>query len=78
MTKTIGRLRWAFLALFAVLTVGVWTYQIGWVQPRKRCEATGRWWSAQDRECAVPVSVSVFTGRPTPVEIEAARSRRLP
>ena len=78
MIKTIGLMRLAFLVLFGLGVVAVWTYQLGWVEPRRRCEASGRWWSGADRQCAVPVSVSVFTGRPTPVEIEAARAAKLP
>jgi hypothetical protein len=78
MIKTIGTLRWVFLGLFVLLNAGVWTWQIGWVQPRKQCEASGRWWSGVDRVCATPVSVSVFTGKPTPLEQEAAKARALP
>lgn len=68
MQSTFTTLKWAFLGLFALGIAGVWIYQIGWVAPRQKCEASGRWWSNQDRVCATPISVSVFTGKPTPEE----------
>ena len=64
MNRLLTRLRYVFLGVFALACVAVWTYQIGWVAPRQHCEANHRWWSPRDRECAVPVSVSTFTGRP--------------
>ena len=66
MQKTLGRLRLFFLGVFALATAAIWTYQLGWVAPRQRCEAAHRWWAAKYRECAVPVSTSVFTHRPIP------------
>ena len=71
MIKNLGTIRLVFLALFVVLTIASWTYSWLYVQPRQRCEAAGRWWSQQDRECGIPVSVSRFTGRPTPAEAAA-------
>ncbi len=78
MNRTLTWLRYTFLGVFALLTVAVWTYQLVWVAPRKACEGQGRWWSDATRECAIPVSVSIFTGRPTPLEIEAAKARARP
>ena len=78
MIKTLGWLRVAFLSAFAVATAATWIYQIYWVAPRKQCEAAGRWWDGPTRECGIPVSVSRFTGRPTPPEIEAAKARAAP
>ena len=74
MIKNLGVIRLVFLALFVVLSIASWTWSIVVVQPRQRCEAAGRWWSAEDRVCGIPVSVSRFTGRPTPAEISAGRS----
>ena len=76
MIKNLGWIRLAFLAVFAVLTIASWTYSILVVQPRQRCEAAGRWWSEQDRECGIPVSVSRFTGRPVPGEAAARAAPR--
>lgn len=76
MIKNLGWIRLVFLALFAVLTAASWTYTYLVVEPRKRCEAAGRWWSNEDRVCAIPVSVSRFTGRPTPAEAAAAAGGR--
>ena len=71
MIKNLGTIRLVFLGLFMVLTVASWTYSLLVVQPRQRCEASGRWWSDRDRVCGIPVSVSRFTGRPTPAEAAA-------
>ena len=74
MDRTLSWLRYGALAVFALATVAVWVYQLGWVEPRKRCEAQGRWWSGEYRECAIPVSVSTFTGRPNrPAAAPAAK-----
>lgn len=73
MIKNLGWIRLVFLGLFAVLTIASWTYSYTVVRPRQRCEAAGRWWSEQDHECGIPVSVSRFTGRPTPAEAAAGR-----
>ena len=73
MVKTLGWLRIAFLSLFVVLTTASWVYEIYWAAPRKRCVAAGRWWNDQYRECGIPVSVSRFTGRPSPGETPHAR-----
>lgn len=78
MIKTLGWMRIAFLGLFVVLTAGFWVHYSLYVEPRQRCEAAGRWWSDDARQCGIPVSVSRFTGRPTPAEVEAARLRNLP
>ena len=74
MIKNLGTIRLVFLGLFAVLTIASWTYSYMVVMPRQRCQAAGRWWSEQDRECGIPVSVSRFTGRPTPAEAAASRA----
>ena len=78
MIKNLGTIRLVFLGLFVVLTIASWTYSLVYVQPRQRCEAAGRWWSAQDRECGIPVSVSRFTGRPTPGEARGATASAAP
>ena len=78
MDKTIGWLRLAFLGAFLAATAATWIYQIYWVAPRQQCESTGRWWNNQHRECGIPVSVSRFTGRPTPAEAAAAAAKASP
>ena len=64
MPTTIDRLKVIFLVIFAVACVITWTYHFLYVWPRHQCEDKGDWWDAQDRVCAVPMSVSQFTGRP--------------
>ena len=66
MQKTFDRLRWGFIGAFALAVAAIWTYQLGWVDPARRCEAQHRWWAEQFRECATPVSTSMFTHRPIP------------
>ena len=73
MIKNLGAIRLVFLGLFVLLTIASWTYSLVYVQPRQRCVAAGRWWSERDRECGIPVSVSRFTGRPTPAEAAASK-----
>lgn len=75
MQATFDKLRWAFMGLFALAVIAVWTYQIGWAAPRQKCEASGRWWSDEDRLCATPIAVSVFTGKPSPGEPAGALVR---
>ncbi|WP_411288545.1 hypothetical protein [Phenylobacterium sp.] len=63
MNPTIERLKLIFLGVFAVLSVIVLIWQVGWVWPQKQCEGGRRWWDAQARVCAQPVLISDITGR---------------
>lgn len=63
MNRTIKRLMLIFLSAFALSTVGVIVYQVGWVIPGRRCEAKGDWWDWRGRTCAHPVLISDITGR---------------
>jgi hypothetical protein len=63
MNRTIDRMKVIFVALFAVLSAGVFVYHIGWVWPGKRCEARGDWWDWRSRVCAHPILLSDITGR---------------
>ena len=38
------RLKVIFLALFAVLTVAMMIWQVGWIWPRQNCEKARKWW----------------------------------
>lgn len=79
MTRFINRLLIGFLALFVFSAVGVAAYQIGWVIPAKRCEASGRWWDPQSRQCATPIYIPHITGRPAnTAEAAAAAAAALP
>jgi hypothetical protein len=51
------------LALFVVVTAGMWTYEILYALPKERCEKVGRWWAPRYRECGAPMDISSFTGR---------------
>ncbi|NBU28814.1 MAG: hypothetical protein EBS42_11565 [Caulobacteraceae bacterium] len=64
MIKTINRLKFLFLGLFAIGVVAVWTYQIFWVWPAKTCERQQRWWDPATRACAIPIYIPDITGRP--------------
>lgn len=63
MNRTIDRMKTIFLALFAVLSAGVFVYHVGWVWPGKKCEAKGDWWDWRTRTCAHPILISDITGR---------------
>ena len=63
MNPTIERLKLVFLAVFALLIVGVVVWQVGWAMPRKDCESQRKWWDHSQRVCAQPVLISDITGR---------------
>ncbi|HEY8614983.1 hypothetical protein [Phenylobacterium sp.] len=63
MNRTIPRLMLVFLGVFALLSIGVVVWQVGWVRPMKECEAARKWWDHAERVCATPVLISDITGR---------------
>jgi hypothetical protein len=63
MNANIERLKLIFIAVFVLAAVGVGVWQVGWVMPRKECEAARKWWDPDQRVCATPVLVSDITGR---------------
>ncbi|MEH6664607.1 MAG: hypothetical protein V7678_07125 [Brevundimonas sp.] len=69
------RLAFIFLAIFAVLMVGVLVFERFWVAPGDRCEAAGGWYDRETRTCAQPIYIPDITGR-QPGESREAASRR--
>lgn len=69
---TMKRLSVLFLSIFAVLLAGMFAYENLVVAPGDRCEEGGRWWDAETRICAQPISIAEITGRPNPGERAAA------
>jgi hypothetical protein len=63
MNRTLERLKLIFLAVFAVLTVGMMVWQVGWIWPEQHCEKAHKWWDNSQRTCAQPVLISDITGR---------------
>ena len=63
MKSHIPKVQIAFIALFVVTFVGLLSYQALYIWPIQRCEAVGHWWDPQDKVCAVPIPISMFTGR---------------
>ena len=63
MNPNIERLKLIFIAIFAVMVVGVLVWQIGWIMPAKKCEKSHKWWDNGERICAQPVLISDITGR---------------
>jgi hypothetical protein len=64
MNPNIERLKLIFVAVFAVLVVGVIVWQVWWVAPAVKCEKEQhRWWDPGKRVCAQPVLISDITGR---------------
>jgi hypothetical protein len=55
---TMKRLSVLFLCTFAVLVSATFAWQALVKGPEERCEAKGRWWDAQGRTCAQPISVA--------------------
>jgi hypothetical protein len=62
--RLLFRLRIVFLVLFALGAAGTWSYEVLWGRPARECAAAQKWWDPASRVCALPVSVSTFTGRP--------------
>jgi hypothetical protein len=63
MYAPLERLKLIFLGLFAVLTVAMFVWQIGWIWPRQACEKAHKWWDGGHRVCAQPILISDVTGR---------------
>jgi hypothetical protein len=63
MSRVIDRLKIVFLCVFALSSVAVLVYHVGWAWPEKRCEAAHKWWDWRARICATPVLISDITGR---------------
>jgi hypothetical protein len=63
MKFTINRIGLAFLALFAVSVVIIFTYQAEVVTPVQTCESSGNWWDPQSRSCAHVVYLPDITHR---------------
>lgn len=69
---TMKRLSVLFLSIFAVMLAGLFAYENLVVAPGDRCEAGGKWWDAESRVCAQPISIAEITGRPNPGDRAAA------
>ena len=63
MNKTIDRLKWIFIGIFAVANVGILVWTVGWAWPEERCVGAHKWWDPAERVCAQPVLTSDVTGR---------------
>jgi hypothetical protein len=63
MIKAFQNAKLIVLALFLVVTAGMWAYEIFYALPKERCEKIGRWWAPKYRECGAPMDISNFTGR---------------
>lgn len=64
MTKTFARLKYGFFALFLLGSSAMAYHAIWIVKPRQDCERKGAWWDPEERICATPIDLSLFTGRP--------------
>ena len=73
---TMKRLSVLFLSIFAVLLAGMFAYERLVVAPGDRCEEGGKWWDAEARICAQPISIAEITGRPNPGERAAASAAK--
>ena len=63
MKSNINRIGVGFLVAFFVISGGLLAYDVFFVWPIKTCEEHGHWWDEKDHTCAVPVPLSVLTGR---------------
>ncbi len=63
MNSVINRVGLAFVALFAISVVIVFTYQNVVVAPVQACESSGNWWDPQSHSCAHVVYLPDITHR---------------
>ena len=70
------RLSFIFLAIFAVLMVGVLVFERFWVAPGDRCEAGGGWYDRETLTCAQPSYIPDITGRQPGESREALEQER--
>jgi hypothetical protein len=63
MFRIFSRVQLAYLAVFLIICAGLYAYEAIYVWPAQRCEASGAWWNARDRECDTPIQVWRITGR---------------
>jgi hypothetical protein len=64
MLRIFSRVQLVYVGLAFAACIGLFVYQATSVWPVERCESHGGWWSAKYRECATPMPISRFTGRP--------------
>jgi hypothetical protein len=76
MDSILQRAKLIFLGLFAVISVALAIWQLGWVIPEKRCLEAHKWWDNSERVCAQPVLISDLTGRTIQDKQAAAAARK--
>jgi hypothetical protein len=75
MKSRIPQVQIGVLAAFVLIFVGLLIYQSLYIWPVQRCEAHGDWWDEKDHVCAVPVPISMFTGRTVGGKLVVAPAR---
>ena len=78
MNQTFGRLRLIFFGVFLFGAAVIGVVQMIYVRPKAACEASGRWWHAESRECGTPVWLPDLTGRPAPEGVQGPGQRAQP
>ncbi len=66
MGTILNRVMWGFLAAFFVAVAAIGVYQVVWAWPAERCLKAHKWWDPDQRVCATPIDLQVFTHRPNP------------
>lgn len=77
---TMKRLSIMFVSLFAIAMAGMFAWEALVIAPGDRCEEGGKWWDADSRVCAQPISIAEVTGRPigqTRAQASDAKNREL-
>ncbi len=74
---TLPRLSIMFLGLFALSLAVMGAYEFLVREPGKRCEAAGKWYDYEGRECAQPIAIAEITKRPAGVSREDASREKL-
>lgn len=74
MKSYIPYLKYIFLGVFLVASTSVAAYDFLYTKPKKKCDASAKWWSDKDWKCYTPVNITNFTQRP----IETATDKAAP
>jgi hypothetical protein len=63
MPSQIGKLKYLFVFLLFICCAGIFGYELMYSIPKKKCDASGGWYSFRYRTCAAPIYLPSLTHR---------------
>ena len=63
MTRWITSAKLFALGAFLIASLATAGYEYFYAWPEKKCDQTGDWWDARDRQCLAPIAIWRITGR---------------